>query len=240
MIGGGVERAAWQGDDVPRPPGPRERIPRDALAAPSLHVAESLLGARIVADDDGNRVAVRLTEVEAYMGMADPGSHGFRGRTRRTDVMFGPPGHLYVYFTYGMHWCANVVCGPDGEASAVLLRAGEVVEGLELARERRPSSRRDADLARGPARLTTALGLTGRHNGVDLCSGAAGVWLENPQRRPDGVRTGPRVGVTGAGGDATVFPWRLWLAGESTVSIYRPGKPRRRRSVAGERLPPSD
>jgi DNA-3-methyladenine glycosylase len=222
---------------VPRP----ERVPRSALAPPSLDVAASLLGARIVADDDrGERVAVRLTEVEAYMGSADPGSHGFRGRTRRTDVMFGPPGHLYVYFTYGMHWCANVVCGPDGAASAVLLRAGEVVEGLDLARARRPSCRRDPDLARGPARLTTALGLTGRHNGLDLCAGVTEVWLETGNRRPDDVRTGPRVGVSGAGGDARVFPWRLWLAGESSVSTYRPGKPRRRPAADSERLPLPD
>ena len=110
------------------------------------------------------RVAVRLTEVEAYAGPNDPGSHAFRGRTPRTEVMFGPPGHLYVYFTYGMHWCANIVCGPDGEcASAVLLRAGEVVAGRRprAPARRAAAGRRDVDLARGPARLARALGLRG-------------------------------------------------------------------------------
>jgi DNA-3-methyladenine glycosylase len=193
-------------------------------------VAPALLGARFVSVIGGTRVAVRLTEVEAYMGEADPGSHAYRGLTPRTRVMFGPPGFLYVYFTYGMHWCANVVCGPDGTASAVLLRAGEVVEGLDVARARRPAARRDADLARGPARLTATLGIDGSDDGADLCGGGT-LWLEPPDEPPPAgdVRTGPRVGVNGPGGDGDVFPWRFWLAGEETVSVYRPGQSRRRR-----------
>jgi DNA-3-methyladenine glycosylase len=131
-----------------------QRLSRSALEGWSTQVAPALLGVRLVSELGGTRVAVRLTEVEAYMGGQDPGSHAYRGPTPRTTVMFGPAGFLYVYFTYGMHWCANVVCGPDGSASAVLLRAGEVVEGLDAARARRRAARRDEDLARGPARLT--------------------------------------------------------------------------------------
>ncbi|PWU54017.1 DNA-3-methyladenine glycosylase, partial [Micromonospora globispora] len=128
----------------------------DLLAGPVVLAARGLLGCRLTA----NGVTVRITEVEAYAGTAgDPASHAHRGRTPRNAVMFGPSGHAYVYFTYGMHWCMNVVTGPDGEASAVLLRAGEVVEGLDVARARRPAVRRDVDLARGPARLCAALGI---------------------------------------------------------------------------------
>ena len=124
------------------------------LAGPVLDVAPRLLGAVL----RHREVAVRITEVEAYDGPSDPGSHAAHGRTARNAVMFGPPAHLYVYFTYGMHHCCNVVCGPEGTAAAVLLRAGEVVDGLEVARARRPAARTDRDLARGPARLCGALG----------------------------------------------------------------------------------
>ena len=211
---------------------------RRLLAGAAVEVAPRLLGARLVHSRPDGTVVVRLTEVEAYAGETDPGSHGYRGRTPRTEAMFGPPGHLYVYFTYGMHWCANVVCGPDGECSAVLLRGGEIVEGIEVARgrRRRPdgASPRDVDLARGPARLTKALGLDGRHDGADLCS-AGQLRLEPaPARiRQDGPCTGPRVGVSGPGGDAQRFPWRFWLDGEPTVSPYRPAVARRRRTADG-------
>jgi len=135
------------------------------LAAHALEVAPRLLGARLSV----NGVTIRLTEVEAYGGEGeDPGAHSFRGMTRRNATMFGPPGHIYVYFTYGMHWCANVVCSPEGESSTVLLRAGELVDGLELARARRMKARSDAELARGPARLTTVLSLTGADDGRPL------------------------------------------------------------------------
>jgi len=216
----------------------RVRLRRQDLSAVSTQVAAGLLGARIVHESGDGRVAVRLTEVEAYTGPADPGSHAYRGRTPRTLVMFGPAGHLYVYFTYGMHWCANVVCGPDGEASAVLLRAGAVVQGQELARRRRPSARRDADLARGPARLATALGLTGAQDGMDLCTAESTCWLEPAPApvRQDVLRTGPRVGVSGSGGDALEFPWRFWLDGEPTVSDYRPATPRRRAATGSATL----
>lgn len=194
-----------------------------ALSGPALEVAPRLLGA--VLRHDG--VAVRLTEVEAYDGANDPGSHAFRGPTRRNQVMFGPAGRLYTYFTYGMHHCANVVCGPDGEASAVLLRAGEVVEGIETARARRPRST-DRDLARGPARLCSALALDLTHNGLDL---AARLVL-GPPPDPADISTGPRVGLR----LAADRPWRFWLTGDPTVSRYVPAKPVRRRAPTGDNL----
>ncbi|MFY1599456.1 DNA-3-methyladenine glycosylase [Micromonospora sp. WMMD737] len=194
----------------------------DLLAGPVVPAARGLLGCRLTAGD----VTVRITEVEAYAGTAgDPASHAHRGRTPRNAVMFGPAGHAYVYFTYGMHWCMNVVTGVEGEASAVLLRAGEVVDGVEAARARRTAVRRDVDLARGPARLCAALGID---------KSAYGRWLlgDGPVRlRPadvpvpdEAVAAGPRVGVTGAHD----VPWRFWIAGDPTVSAYRRHVPRSR------------
>jgi DNA-3-methyladenine glycosylase len=195
-------------------------VDRERLTGPALIIAPMLLGAVLASDVDGARVAVRLTEVEAYEGLDDPASHAFRGRTNRTAVMFGPPGHLYCYFTYGMHWCANVVCGTDGVAAAVLLRAGEIVAGLEVARERRPAVRRDVDLARGPARLASCLGLGRATNGLDLCDPGSPVRLESVgARRPAGVLAGPRVGISAA----IEHPWRFWLPDEPTVSAYKAG-----------------
>ena len=209
------------------------------LCEPVLEVAPSLLGAVLEHESHDGLVAVRLTEVEAYAGPGDPGSHARNGRTPRTEVMFGPPAHLYVYFSYGMHWCVNVVCAPEGSASAVLLRAGEVVTGLELARSRRPAARVDRDLARGPARLASALGIDGSLDGAALGErgSASRVRLildESPAA--ERVRTGPRVGVSGAGGDARSHPWRFWLDGEPTVSPYRPAAPRRRPPVTAPHL----
>ena len=142
--------------------------------------------------------------------------------------MFGRAGHLYVYFSYGMHWCANVVCGVPGTASAVLLRAGEVVAGSEAAAGRRPGVR-ERDWARGPARLTTTLGLGRGDDGVDACGRRREPRFEAPVESvdPARIRSGPRVGVTGPGGDGAAFPWRFWLDGEPTVSAYRPGVVRR-------------
>lgn len=187
------------------------------LSGPVLEVAPSLLGAVLRHGD----VAVRLTEVEAYDGSDDPGSHAFRGPTKRNATMFGPAGHLYCYFTYGMHVCCNVVCGPEGRASAVLLRAGEVVDGIEVARERRLGSS-DRDLARGPARLCRALGIRLDHDGVDLARGPITL---APGVSPEHVSTGPRVGLRAA----AERPWRFWTTGDQTVSVYRPAAPLRRR-----------
>jgi DNA-3-methyladenine glycosylase len=195
---------------------PSEGLPRTFFDRPSLEVARDLLGRNLVHRD----VVVRLTEVEAYAGPDDPASHAYRGVTPRNAVMFGPPGFLYVYFSYGVHWCANVVCGPDGFASAVLLRAGEVVGGLGVARSRRVTARNDAELARGPGRLTSALGLGREHDGADLCREGASVRLTPGVPVPDSaVSTGPRVGLT----KAVDTPWRFWVTGDATVSPYRPG-----------------
>ena len=195
----------------------------DELSRPALEVAPRLLGSVIRHRTPEGTVAVRLTEVEAYAGADDPGSHAHRGRTPRNGVMFGPAGHLYVYFTYGMHHCCNVVVGEQGVAAAVLLRAGEVVEGLELARSRRGRST-DRDLARGPARLCQALGIDLSHNGADLASGPLVLEL-GPPAAPEAVSTGPRVGLRLAADN----PWRFWLTDEPTVSTYRPAVVRKRR-----------
>jgi len=204
---------------------PGRRIGRRSLAGDVLGIAPALLGFVVEHRTEDGVVAVRLTEVEAYAGLDDPASHAFRGPTARTRVMFGPPGRLYVYFSYGMHWCANVVCGPDGTASAVLLRAGEVVRGAALATARRPACRRSVDLARGPARLCSALGIGGEHDGIDLLARASPIRLLAPSTAVDAGRigTGPRVGIRAAADR----PWRYFLDGEETVSAYRPIADRR-------------
>jgi DNA-3-methyladenine glycosylase len=246
-------------------------------------VAPALLGCVLAHETADGLVAVELTEVEAYSGATDAASHAYRGMTVRNAVMFGPPGHAYVYFTYGMHFCVNVVCGPGGTASAVLLRAGRIVAGESLARRRRAVRRQAADvrddtatgapdgagagalggavagapgaaaagapdgavagardvitardLARGPARLCQALAITRAQNGADLCDPASPLRLLPGDRprpaSPDSAGTGakpvisagPRVGVTAAAEVA----WRFWLAGDPTVSAYRPHKKR--------------
>lgn len=200
-------------------------------------VAPRLLGARLSVTGPAGTVTVRLTEVEAYLGVGDPGSHAFRGETPRTAVMFGPAAHFYVYFTYGMHWCANIVTGPVGTSSACLLRGAQVVRGLELARERRPKST-DRDLARGPARLASCLGLNRDWTGAPITV----AWLDDevpdtpavlqvrarslPRSR---IGVGPRVGVAGPGGDGTTYPLRFWILDDPTVTAYRPGVIRHRR-----------
>ncbi|GAB47633.1 DNA-3-methyladenine glycosylase [Mobilicoccus pelagius] len=219
-----------EGRADPRRVSAGEVLGEEFFHRPVLEVAPDLLGCVLRHGD----VAVRLTEVEAYAGPRDPGSHAYRGPTPRTEVMFGPPGRLYVYFSYGMHHCVNVVCGPDGEASAVLLRAGEVVEGIEEARRRRTRDGRpapaDRDLARGPARLTVTLGLDRRHDGLDTTVPGAEVVLlrGDGTGAPGEVLTGPRVGVSGPGGGPE-YPWRFHLD-DPSVSPYRAAAPRRRRT----------
>ena len=224
-------------------------IPRDFFARPSVEVAPDLLGCVLEHETADGLVAVELTEVEAYAGRSDPASHAYRGKTKRNAVMFGPPGHAYVYFTYGMHFCVNMVClGEQGSASAVLLRAGAIIAGEDLARARRtrspvaegpvsegPVSKDRAriaprDLARGPARLCQALGIDRGLDGADVCVAGAPLRMlsgaGNPARSAK-IATGPRVGVS----SAAEIPWRFWYDGDPTVSVYRPHVPRRPKLV---------
>jgi DNA-3-methyladenine glycosylase len=176
---------------------------------------------------------VRLTEVEAYDGLDDPGSHAYRGPTPRTRIMFGPPGRAYVYFSYGVHWCMNLVCGAEGSASAVLLRAGELVLPPDTEREQRAAVARTVaerrpgvrpiDLARGPARLTKLLAVDREDNDADVTDPAGRLQVLPGEPVPDQrVRKGPRVGLSAA----IEWPWRFWIDGEATVSPYRAGRPR--------------
>jgi DNA-3-methyladenine glycosylase len=213
-------------------------IARDFFDRPSDEVAPALLGCVLEHETREGLVAVELTEAEAYAGETDPASHAYRGITGRNAVMFGPPGHAYVYFTYGMHFCVNVVCMPQGIARAVLLRAGRVIAGETLARRRRAGHHKGAgpssviparDLARGPARLCQALAIDRTQNGADLCSPASGLRLRPAGAslqagREPAIEVGPRVGISAAAD----VPWRFWLAGDPTVSAYRPHKSRTR------------
>lgn len=189
------------------------------LAVEPLAAARRLLGATLWS----GTVAMRIVEVEAYGGdpggpWHDPAAHSGRGRTPRNAVMFGPPGVLYVYFSYGMHTCVNVTTGPDGMASAVLIRAGEIIEGLELARTRRPAARADADLARGPGNVGSALGITLDDYGIRLFDPESEIRLElGPVIAESAISAGPRVGVS----LAADRPWRLWLTESPAVSAYR-------------------
>jgi DNA-3-methyladenine glycosylase len=231
-VGGGLTAAG--------PPEQWPLLPRGFFGRPAQELAPGLLGCVLRHDTPDGAVAVLLTEVEAYAGAADAASHAFRGRTARTAVMFGEPGHAYVYFTYGMHFCVNLVCLPEGTASAVLLRAGRVIEGAALAARRRYAGRaegpetggpagehgaRERDLARGPARLCQALGIDRSLNGADVCDPASPLRVSGPAQvvRAADIDSGPRVGVS----RAAEVPWRFWIAGEPTVSPYRAFAPRR-------------
>jgi DNA-3-methyladenine glycosylase len=195
-------------------------VSAEELAVDPETAARRLLGATL----RSGPVAVRIVEVEAYGGdpagpWPDPASHSGRGRTPRNKVMFGPAGFLYVYFSYGMHTCVNVTTGPDGTAAAALIRSGEVIAGHATARTRRPAARTDADLARGPGNLGSALGITLADYGTPLFDPSSGIRLELPAAAPDpsAVAAGPRVGVS----LAADRPWRFWLAASPAVSTYR-------------------
>jgi len=195
-------------------------LTREELAVDPVDAAHVLLGSVLESRLGGEVVQVKLVEVEAYRGGDDPASHCYRGRTPRNDVMFGPAGHLYVYFVYGMHFCANVVSLVDGVPGAVLLRAGEVIEGESFAKVRRPSARSTAELAKGPAKLTGVLGLDREQNGLDLTDPDSPVRLLAGDPLPaDAIRSGPRVGVA----VAMDVPWRFWIDGSKAVSTYRRG-----------------
>jgi DNA-3-methyladenine glycosylase len=177
-------------------------------------VAPDLLGSRVSCGG----VTVELTEVEAYAGLADPASHSYRGPTKRNEVMFGPPGRVYVYFIYGMHWAVNLVCQPDGDAGAVLLRAGRVVEGQDVAASRRGDVP-DEQLARGPGNLASALGATGVMTGTTLWDGPI-LWTARDHETSVAFEVGPRVGVA----KAADVDLRFWVPGDRTVSAYRRSK----------------
>jgi len=201
------------------------RLARSALAGDAVRLAPLLLGRVVLSDSPQGRVAVRLTEVEAYRGDDDPASHAYRRLTRRNAVMFGEAGHLYTYFVYGMHWCANVVTGPPGQVSAVLFRAGDVVAGLDLAASRRSDRTKAQHLARGPAGLASVLGFAAAQNGADLCAPGAVISVRTGEPVPGNrVLSGPRVGVT----VGVEQQWRFWEAGAPSVSAFRPGVKRRR------------
>ena len=208
------------------------------VTAPELlgkpdEVAPTLLGCWLVTDRAEGTVAVRLTEVEAYSGAGmDPAAHSHRGPTARAEIMFGPPGKLYVYFSYGVHWCANVVVGPPGVGSAVLLRAGEVVVGEPLARARRPAAKAARDLARGPARLAQSLAIGPDDKGADLLSPSSSVRLHRAPT-PSSVSVGPRVGIS----VATDLPWRFWETDAPSVSVFRAGGTPRRRRAGQDGIP---
>ena len=189
------------------------------LSQPAPLVAPMLIGWTLTRHSPDGPVTVELTEVEAYAGPADPASHAWRGETARNAVMFGPAGRLYVYLSHGLHWCANVVTGPEGEASGVLLRAGRVVEGVDLAQRRRGERVAVRSLARGPGCLGQVLALTREHGGSNLLDGEP--FTLRPPAGPVGpVASGPRVGVS----RAHDWPWRYWLSGDPTVSAYRRGR----------------
>lgn len=211
-----------------------------------LELAPLLLGGVLTRADASGAVSLRVTEVEAYRGSDDPGAHTFRGKTARNATMFGPGGHVYCYFTYGMHHAVNIVAGPEGSGWGVLVRAGEVVDGRSLALERRSVRRATpptGELARGPGNVAQALGATLADDGAHLGHRAAPLdgdrvgpearieittWTFAPAADPPPHTTGPRVGVSGPGGDASAYPWRFWIPGEPSVSAYRAATHRKR------------
>ena len=239
---------------LPPADGQLQRLPREFFSRPSTQVGPDLLGCVLWHDSPAGLVAVRLTEVEAYQGESDPASHAYRGKTARNAVMFGEPGHAYVYFTYGMHFCVNLVCQPQGKPEAVLIRAGEVIAGAGLAAERRtarqgrsgqngrageagPTVReirttagtgrrvRELDLARGPARLCQALDIDRDLDGADVCGPGSQLGIGPPPGPPAAV---PAIctGPRVGISQAADRPWRYWLAGDDHVSVYRPAQPR--------------
>jgi len=200
-----------------------EPLARSWFDRPVLELAPLLLGCELV----GRGIRLRITEVEAYVGAQDPGSHAYRGISARNATMFGEPGHLYVYRHMGLHSCMNVVADAEGVGTGCLVRAGRIVEGVELARDRRNAtgvSRTDLDLARGPGRATVACGVTFADDGLDLCGGtgdpATAMHLEgrDPELPDPHIATGPRIGLREIASDPERFPWRFRIAGDRTVS----------------------
>lgn len=187
-------------------------LPRSFYERHPTEVAPALLN-KLLVRDDGR--AGRIVEVEAYAGSEDPAAHSFRGQTPRTATMFGEAGHLYVYFSYGMHWGSNAVCGEVGQGWGVLLRALEPVQGMALIREARPAIRHDRDLASGPGRLSQAMGITKALDGADLVRNDRGVRIvSDAMAPPTEPGVGPRIGIS----KAVDFPWRWYVPGHAHVS----------------------
>ncbi len=193
-------------------------LPRDFYVRHPTLVAPELLN-KVLVRDDGR--ALRIVEVEAYAGHEDPAAHSYRGQTARNATMFGPPGHLYVYFTYGMHWGSNAVCG---NGMGVLLRAGEPIQGLAAMLQARPAAKRDRDVASGPGKLSQAMGITRELDGSDLVTGDRGVLIvSDGTPPPDHPTIGPRIGIS----KAMDFPWRWHVPDHAHVSV-RPPRPNKR------------
>ena len=193
-------------------------LPRAYFDRPVLELAPLLLGCELA----GGGIRLRITELEAYVGGADPGSHAFRGLSARNATMFGPPGHLYMYRHMGLHSCMNIVADGEGVGTGCLIRAGEIVDGLDLARQRRSAhgvTKKDRDLAQGPGRATVACGITFADDGMDLCgTGPMHVLPRDPTLPEPAVATGPRIGLREAASDPEQFPWRYRILGDPTLS----------------------
>lgn len=195
-----------------------EPLPRRFYERDSREVAPELLNKVLVRGG----VAGRIVETEAYVGDIDPAAHAYRGKTLRNATMFGPPGHLYVYFVYGMHWCINPVCAEAGVGNAVLIRAVAPLAGLELMRERRPRARRDVDLCNGPGKLAQAFGITRAEDGADLVTGRDGgiTIVDDGVAPPDDPGQSARIGLS----LAVDLPWRWFVKGDPNVSRAKPGR----------------
>ena len=198
-------------------------LPVDFYARDVLAVAPALLGARLVRRLDGVEIAGIISEVEAYRGEEDLACHARAGRTPRTEVMYGPPGRAYVYFTYGMHWMLNLVCEAEGLPAAVLIRAIRPVEGLEVMRMLRPTLADKPGWLNGPAKLTQALAIGREQNGVDVCSEDEGLWVEKEISVPaEEVEATPRVGIGYAPEPWLSLPWRwVWKAGNVSYPMQQ-------------------
>jgi DNA-3-methyladenine glycosylase len=180
----------------------------------TLEVARALLGMHLVRVEQGVRISGIITETEAYRGLEDLGCHAHVGKTKRNAVMFGPPGHAYVYFTYGMHWCLNFVTGEEGYPAAVLIRAVEPMEGLDLIAARRAARKREI-WCDGPAKLTQGFGITGAQNGVDLCRGESGLFVEEGENAAvESIITTPRIGLNNVPEPWKSIPWRFTSRGK--------------------------
>ena len=194
------------------------RLSRDFFSQDTCLVARLLLGKRLVRRLDGHRLAGCIVEAEAYVGGEDKGCHASVGRTQRNEVMFGPPGHAYVYFTYGMYWMFNVVTGAEGFPAAVLIRAMEPVEGIATM-ERNRHVRDGVNLCSGPAKLTQALGITRALNGIDLCARGAELWIEDALPIPAAqIAIGPRIGLNNTPEPWKSIPWRFYVRDNPFVS----------------------